>query len=343
MNREPEQPVSKSLPSWLVPVMGYLLSAASLYWVFRGFDLKQAVEDFLSLDWRFVTLAVVSDLAIYFCGGWRWTVLLRAVGESHFWRSVQSIYIGLYANEILPLRPGEVIRCYLMHKWSDIPMSITLSAAAIERVQEGLWLVLGFLITTFYVDLPTAVEAGAQILAAVVLVLAGVLIFVATRKQDAHAVVANRKWHIVVSHIIDGIHAMGNRRPLLITFFASFLYLVLQIIPVWALMQGYGLDLSIWAASAVLIILRLGTIVPNAPGNLGLYQAMCVVGLRLFGVDKTTAVGFSLMMFGVLTLPLLIGGAIAVALSGLKLGDIHHHARRSVSQQPAGSPQASKV
>jgi uncharacterized membrane protein YbhN (UPF0104 family) len=163
------------------------------------------------------------------------------------------------------------------------------------------------------------------------------MILIATRKHHAHAVVESRGWHGVVGHIIDGIHAMGSRRTLAITSFASLLYLVLQIIPVWALMQGYGLDLSIWEASAVLIILRLGTIIPNAPGNVGLYQAMCVVGLRLFGVDKTTAVGFSLMMFGVLTLPLLIGGAIAVALSGLKLGDIHHHARKSVTRQPQES------
>ena len=36
------------------------------------------------------------------------------------------------------------------------------------------------------------------------------------------------------------------------------------------------------------------------------------------------------MMFGVLTLPLLIGGFVAVALTGLKLDDIRSRARTSV-------------
>jgi uncharacterized membrane protein YbhN (UPF0104 family) len=95
-------------------------------------------------------------------------------------------------------------------------------------------------------------------------------------------------------------------------------------------MEGYGLDLSIWAAAAVYIILRLGTVIPNAPGNAGLYQFFCVLGLGLFNVPKSTAVGFSLMMFGVLTLPLLIGGFVAVALTGLKLGDIRTRAHGSM-------------
>ena len=74
----------------------------------------------------------------------------------------------------------------------------------------------------------------------------------------------------------------------------------------------------------------MGTIVPSLPGNAGLYQAMCIVALGLFEVERSKAVGFSVMMFGVLTLPLLIGGFIAVALSGLKLQDIRERASRSV-------------
>jgi hypothetical protein len=50
----------------------------------------------------------------------------------------------------------------------------------------------------------------------------------------------------------------------------------------------------------------------------------------LFDVPKSTAVGFSLMMFGVLTLPLLIGGFVAVAFTGLKLKDIRERAATSV-------------
>ena len=80
---------------------------------------------------------------------------------------------------------------------------------------------------------------------------------------------------------------MGNWRTMLAASAASLVYLAVQIVPVWALMEGYGLDLSIWAAAAVYIVLRLGTVIPNAPGNAGLYQFFCVLGLGLFNVPKS--------------------------------------------------------
>jgi glycosyltransferase 2 family protein len=320
----------RKFPTWLLPVLGYTLSALSLIWVFHGFNLQQTLADLESLDWRYVTIAVVFDLSVYLSHGWRWNILLQPVARPSFWRSVQAIYIGLYANEVLPLRTGEVIRCYLLAHWNDLPISLSLASAAIERILDGIWLVIALLITTQLVPLPQYLIDGTRVLAVGLSFLMALLIFVAVHKQKAHAVVSESKWASGLRHVVEGIHAMGNWRTMLATFGASLVYLALQIVPVWALMEGYGLDLSIWAAAAVYIILRLGTVIPNAPGNAGLYQFFCVLGLGLFSVPKSTAVGFSLMMFGVLTLPLLIGGFVAVALTGLKLKDIRSRAGASV-------------
>jgi glycosyltransferase 2 family protein len=320
----------RKLPGWLWPYLGYTLSALSLVWVFRGFNLKQTLADLSSLDWRYVSVAIVFDLSVYLAHAWRWNILLKPVARPSYWRSVQAIYIGLYANEVLPLRTGEVIRCYLLAHWNSIPMTLALASAAIERVLDGIFLVAAMFITTRLVPLPGYLVDGTQILGVGLVFLLGLLIFVSIHKQKAHAVVSESRWASGLRHVVEGVHAMGNLRTMLATAGASFVYLVIQIVPVWALMEGYGLDLSVWAAATVFIVLRLGTAIPNAPGNAGLYQFFCVLGLGLFDVPKSTAVGFSLMMFGVLTLPLLIGGFIAVALTGLKLHDIRTRASTSV-------------
>ena len=270
-----------------MPALGYALSAASLIWVFRGFNLQQTLGDFASLDWRYVTIAVIFYLAVYLSHGWRWNLLLRPIARLPFWRSVQAIYIGLYANEILPLRTGEVIRCYLLAHWNGIPLSLAFSSAAIERILDGVWLVIALTITTFLVPLPRYLVDGTQVMAVGLCALLGLLIFIAVHKQKAHAVVSEAGWASRLRHVVEGIHAMGNWRTMLATAGASLVYLALQIVPVWALMEGYGLDLSIWAAAAVYIILRLGTVIPNAPGNAGLYQFFCVLGLGLFNVPKS--------------------------------------------------------
>jgi glycosyltransferase 2 family protein len=260
----------KKFPGWLLPTLGYALSAASLVWVFHGFNFRQTTSDLESLDWRYVSVAVIFELSVYLSHAWRWNLLLRPIARPSYWRSVQSIYIGLYANEVLPLRTGELIRCYLLAHWNDLPISLAISSAAIERLFDGIWLVIALLITTRIVPLPRYLIDGTQVLGVGLCLLMGLLIFVAVHKQMAHAVVSETSWAGGLRHIVEGIHAMGNWRTMLPVAGVSLIYLALQIVPVWALMEGYGLDLSIWAAAAVYIILRLGTVIPNAPGNAGL-------------------------------------------------------------------------
>jgi glycosyltransferase 2 family protein len=82
-------------------------------------------------------------------------------------------------------------------------------------------------------------------------------------------------------------------------------------------MRGYGLDLSVWHGFAVVLIVHVGTMLPGAPSNLGTYQFFTVVGLTQFGVDKTLAGGFSMVVFLILTIPLWALGFVAFGRSGL--------------------------
>jgi hypothetical protein len=73
-----------------------------------------------------------------------------------------------------------------------------------------------------------------------------------------------------------------------------------------------------------LLIVHLGTAIPNAPANVGTYQFFCVVGLTLFGVEKTLATGFSVVVFLLLTVPLWIIGFFALSRSGMTLSTIRN-------------------
>jgi len=50
------------------------------------------------------------------------------------WRTVQAIYIGLFANEVLPLRVGELIRCYL---FGSLERPAPLAQLRIRRRRAG--------------------------------------------------------------------------------------------------------------------------------------------------------------------------------------------------------------
>src|SRR5262249_46733363 len=149
-----------------------------------------------------------------------------------------------------------------------------------------------------------------QILGALLLLGGIALLWIVRRKQEAHAAIGESRWAATLRHVIEGLHLMGNTRTLGFTSLISLLYLALQVFSVYALMKAYGLDLSFWVAGGVLTIIRFATAVPNAPGNVGLFQIACVLALKLFDLEQTDAKTFSLILFFFTTIPLLIGGAI---------------------------------
>lgn len=317
----------KRIPSWLGPAVVYAISVACLVWVYHDFDWKTELPRLRGIHWAWIAAAVVADILVYVSQAWRWNLLLTPVARVPLGRSVRAIYIGLFANELLPLRSGEAIRCYLQSLWSQISFAVALSSAIIERFLDGVWLILGIFLTTQFVKLDNNLKYGASILTLIVLALALLLAYAVHRKDEAHDALSRYRWLRVFRHLIEGLHAMGRARTFMLAAAASLVYLALQIVPIYALIRGYGLQLNFGHAAVVLVVLRLGTVIPGPPGNIGLFNAFAVAGLTLLGVDRQVAKGLSGVMFFVITVPLLIAGSVALAITGLRIGELHRKAR----------------
>ncbi len=318
--------------SWLIPVFGYAVSIVCLIWVYRGFDWHGELPKLRATHWGWVTLAVVADIFVYVCQGWRWAVLLSPLTRVSPWKTAQAIYIGLFANEILPLRSGEVIRCYLQRRWTGLPLSVVFSSAAIERLLDGVWLIIGFRVMSEFVELPNWIENVGRVLLYVILLAGALVVASMVFRRHAHDMVATTPWGRTLQSIWDGVYAMGRSRSFLWAALLSLLYLALQVLPIYFLMRGYGLAVPGWAAGVVLVILRTGTILPNAPGNVGTFQALTIAGLSLFGLTRADATGFATFLFLVVTVPLLLGGFVALLATRMRLTEIHRDAHDTFGQ-----------
>src|ERR1035437_16708 len=192
----------RRIPGWLPQVLGYSLSAGCLIWVLHGYPLNELGPTLRSLDYRWVGLAVAGDLAVYVVHGWRWTTLLAPVARVSFWRTVQAIYIGLFANEVIPLRTGEIIRCYLLAHWNDLRLSLTLASAGVERIIDGIFMVAAFFITASFVSgIPRDVTILVQARTALLLAGAGLLFWIVMHPHPAHAVLRESRWSAILRHI----------------------------------------------------------------------------------------------------------------------------------------------
>jgi uncharacterized membrane protein len=196
-------------------------------------------------------------------------------------------------------------------------------------VIDGYCLLLAVVLVVMRSERPVDVRISwlVQVMVVVLLVAGAGFVWIVRHRQHAHAVIQESRWAATLRHVIEGLQLMGHVRTLQFTGMISVLYFGLQVVTMWALMKAYSLDYSFWVAGGVLTLYRLGTVVPNGPGNLGLGNVAAIMALRHFELGESEAKTFSILYLTAQTLPLLIGGAIATALTGLNLGELRERAR----------------
>ncbi|HXG94540.1 MAG TPA: lysylphosphatidylglycerol synthase transmembrane domain-containing protein [Blastocatellia bacterium] len=321
-------------------VAGYLLAAACLAWVFYDVQPARVAASFAAINWWWVALAVACDIASYVCQAWRWRLLLRPAGDVSLPLAIQAIYAGLFANEVLPMRLGEMVRAYLASRWAGVELAAILPSMIAERLLDGIWLALAIALTSLFIKLPKEIIEAGYVFAALSLMLLAGFIYVLRKKQNEDSRPhgkARLKWkplRLVVTFIAQqsrGLRSIGASRQLYIALVATFFYLALQAVSLWLVMVAFGLRLSLFIGAAVFLIVHLGTAIPNAPANVGSYQFFCVVGLTLFGIEKSQAAAFSVAVFVLLTAPLWAIGFFALSRSGSTLYQIKREMGRLIT------------
>ena len=294
------------------------------------------------MNWWWLGLAVVADVAVYGVHAIRWTQVLRPVQEVTFRQAFSAVYIGLFANEVLPFRAGEILRCYLISRWTALPFSVAISSFLIERIFDGIWLCLCLLSTIRLVSRHHRMRwliDGGYVLGFMVLSGAALLMLAIFLRQKSRALLSGEGWQRHVRILIDDLNLIGHSRYLYFAFFLSLAYLLLQVIPIYASFQGYGFDLTLSVAFTLMVILRMGSVVPQAPGNLGLFQFLTKEALeRLFNVVPAEAARFSLVLWGTVTIPLLVVGFISLMASGSKLFELRRAAEDRASELAKNRP-----
>jgi uncharacterized protein (TIRG00374 family) len=276
---------------------------------------------------------MVCDVLSYLVQAVRWRLLLEPVGELNLMQGMQSIYAGLFTNEVLPMRPGEFVRCYIASRWLRVSFVTILPSIILERLFDGVWMALGVGLAAIFAPLPKDLIKAGEVFGAVIALIVVLFIYLVIRRPHTRRSGLPR-WKPLQAiaglfkRLSEGMREASRTKEFYLAFALSLPFLALQGITLWLIMLGYGLRLSIWIGVAVYVIVGLGTALPNTPANIGSYQLFAVLGLTLFGVDKTSATGFSLVAFTLISLPLLIIGFMALSRSGMSLAAIREKLRR---------------
>lgn len=324
---------SKKFRAWAIVIITNLISLVCMGWVLNGAGLQHIWGEMRSMHWAWVGAAIVFDIAVYLLHGWRWKLLLRPLQRVSFLHTIEAIYVGLFANEVFPLRAGEVIRCFLLSKSTTIPLSMTFTSAVIERIFDGIWLMFCFFAALHMGKLPGVLLKGGYILGVLIVLLGLILGYAMYAKTQSLGLVFGLSWPKWFNTLIEELHLIGHSRYLYYTFLVSGLYLLAQMLPIYAVVRASSLPVSWMASFTMMVLLRLSAIVPQAPGNLGSFQWVTARTLMMWGLGVGHAKRFSLILWAVVTIPLIVIGFIAVAMEGINLTHLHREATSAAKER----------
>jgi uncharacterized protein (TIRG00374 family) len=311
----------------------YGFAVACLLWVFHNVHPRQLLASMFIANWGLVALAIIADILTYVLQGLRWKLLLAPVGRLSTLRATQGVYAGLFTNEWVPLRVGELVRAFLVSRWLSSRFTAVLPSMAVERILDAIWVAIGITVAGSFVPLPKdLVKVGAALGGIVVLAVSLFLWMVFRKKTEAACPEHDCspgvvRWFLRFGfQFACGLRDIGISYRLYLSALLSAGMLASQILALWFMMLACRIDLPLRAAAIVLLVVRLGTAIPNAPANIGSFQLFTVLALGLFGEDKTVAAGFSMVYFLALTVPLWTLGLLAISRTGISLSTLRFEA-----------------
>ncbi len=280
-------------------------------WALRDVSLTDVLVHIRAARAAPLALAVVLATITFPLRLLRWRLLLRDERGRHYpagplWHAVA---LGFMANNLLPLRAGELVRAYTAARLAPARFTTVISSVAVERIFDGLTVVALLTLGLLTSDLPASVAIGGTSVAQLARVggVIGILALLAAVTVVAAPLAAERAVRRVLpraalaDRIVDLIEAVRHglvvlRSPARLAG-VVFWSLVLWLVNALAFYVGFAaFDIEVSYAGALLLqgLLVLGISIPSTPGFFGPFEAVIVAVLALFGIPGGVAFSYAI-------------------------------------------------
>ncbi len=274
------------------------ISGICLYFAARKIELQKLQDDLRSLVPEFVLFAAFISFSSVAGRALRWHLVLRRERKFPYSTSFWATSIGYLANNILPARAGEVIRSVVLGLGADIRKSLVLATALTERILDaGILMMMAFLMMRFAPQLPETVRKSWLFLLPVISSIL-VLVFLAPLMQNFWLRIAallpigdklREKVKNLLVGLIDGVRKFHSIRLLLVFILLSVIIWLLDAVGMLMIARALGSEITIPQATIFIAALGFASSVPSTPGYVGVFQAIAVILLPVFGITEHRA------------------------------------------------------
>jgi len=326
-------------------LIGIVVSVGLLAWAMRNVDFGEMIREIRTARPLPVLLGVLLATASFVLRAVRWKLLLRADTGTDvpFWPRWHAVAMGFMANNVLPLRAGELVRAYAISTLGHVRFTGAITSLVVERVFDALTLVLLLAVGLLLSNLPAstmiagiplariATFAGAGAMVAVV--IGAVLI---ARPQLMEQILRSMLPEgkalarlVSIGHgITDGLVGLRSPARLAGVIFWSLAIWLVGAASFFVMFSAFDIRVSFGGAVLLQSAMAFGIAVPSTPGFFGPFEAALVAVLSLFGVSDTTAFSYAVTYHLTTLIPVTLLGLVSLAVSPIAFRDIRAQTAR---------------
>lgn len=336
---------------WIQLLVGVLLSGAGLIVVLRGVDWQTLARVLQNINLAWFLLSIVVQLITLWVGALRW----RWIFWPHPHPPVAELYgvmgVAQLANLALPGKLGFPLRAVILgRKGRNDPnaeitprvytIPLVFSTLLVEKVLEGVTLLVIAVLFFLWSPSGLAVEfqswTGPMAASGVVLLgILAVMVWLAGAARFRDSILERLDKHLpafivrLIRSFLMGLDSLRSGSSLGWMWGLALLYWGMIILINISIVRSVDPQIP-WAASVLLlVILQIGVRIPSAPGNLGVFDYLGVLALAVFNVDKSVALGITLLLHLVYFLPPALVGVGYLLWTGTGLSQITRLVRNS--------------
>lgn len=293
---------------------GTALSILFLVLAFRGIDLAELWDTLAQTNYGLVFVAVGTIIATSMAKTARWQILFYPHHrQRRYAKLLAIIFIGQMVNIVIPARLGELARAYLVGEIEGESKALALGTIAVEKAVDLLMVLFLFVGLLLTMAVPDWVQEPGVVVATLALALLGVLVLSAHHKECLLSafgrllgILPELAQARLMDHLeaaLDGLEVFRQWDIGLKVGGWSVLIWLLAASTNYIAFLALHLHLSFLAAVFLLVVLQVGVAVPSSPGKVGVFHYLCLFALSVFGVERSPALSYGLLLYFIVFLP----------------------------------------
>lgn len=313
--------------------LGLGISIAFLVIALQGLNLHEFWHTLHTANYWWL----IPGVAVYFIAligrSWRWHYLLKPIRALPTRDLFPLVTIGYMGNNIYPARAGEVLRSYVLWRKYQVPISSSLTTVVLERLFDGLVMLLFVFVTLPFAPLPAGYDR-VVILFSMLFGIALVIFFlIASRPERIAAVYAlmvdrfvpprfRERVHGLFDSAIVGLQSLRSPRDMMLIFLSSTLIWLGETTKYWFVMHAFDFEVSFPVLMLMTAVVNLFTTIPAAPGHIGTFDLPGIAILQRAGVEHAIATGYTLVLHVALWLPVTLLGVFYMLRESIQWRDV---------------------